>query len=90
MTINVQELIDAGYESTSNKYRTVARLPPGKTALEALRDASPHDYAMIVARIEQQCASTYRRLYASHNGHQVELTIEEFREFKQAGGKVSW
>ena len=88
--MSVQELIDQGYESTSNKYRTVARLPPGKTGVEALREVSPHDYALIVYRIEQQCASAYRRIYAQRNGDQIELSVEEFRQFKQAGGKVSW
>jgi hypothetical protein len=90
MTINVKELISHGYQQTSSKYRTVARLPPGKTGLEALRDVSPHDYHLIIARIEQQCASTYRRLYAEKEGNQLELSPEEFAAFKAAGGETSW
>jgi len=88
--MTVEEMIAQGYQQTSSKYRIIARLPPGKTAVEALRDVSPHDYAMIVARIEQQCASTYRRTYAAKEGNELVLSPEEFAAFKAAGGETSW
>jgi hypothetical protein len=87
---DVKELIAQGYQQTSSRYRTVARLPPGKTAVEALRDCDPNAYKQIIKRIEQQCASAYRRLYAEKNGDQVELSLEEFAAFKAAGGETSW
>jgi hypothetical protein len=88
--VNVEELIAEGYQSTSNKYRTVARLPAGKNGIEALREIAPSEYHHIMERIEQECARTYRRLYAEKHGDQLELSIEEFQAFKRAGGKVSW
>lgn len=34
------ELVEAGYFQTSRKYRMVGRVPPGKTARDALYEAS--------------------------------------------------
>lgn len=88
--MTAEEMIAQGYKSTSNKYRTVARLPPGKTGIEALREVSPHEYRDIMRQLEQRCADRYRCIYAEKNGDQLELSPEEFTAFKRAGGESSF
>lgn len=71
---------------TSNKYRIITRLPEGKTAAAALKDASPSTYANFVHQFEAACLSQYLRCYAPAEDKLV-LTDAEFDEFKRAGGQ---
>ncbi len=83
-------LVRDGYKSTSNKYRNVARLPEGKTGLEALRDCAPEEYARIMEQAERQAADRYRRFNAAEHGDQETLTVDEFKAFRSAGGESSF
>jgi hypothetical protein len=79
----IKQLIADGYYSTSNKYRHVTRLPPGKTGMQALSEADPS----WVERFEQMAKRHYLRVHADE--HRLELTPEEFAEFKRQGGEVA-
>lgn len=85
----VEKLIRRGYKQTSSKYRTVACLPEGMTGLQALESYNPDAYKALMERTEQQAADTFRRVNAT-GLLQLELTEEEFTEFKKKGGEVSW
>ena len=83
--------IQQGYMSTSNKYRTISRLPEGETGLEALQRCAPSAYRNIMRVAEQRAADTYCRMgYAEREGNQMTLDREEFAAFKRAGGQSSW
>lgn len=75
------------WKQTSRKYRHVARLPPGKTGIQALKDASPDECRRVEELLERQCAAQYLRLYAAKEGFREELTEEEFENFKANGGE---
>jgi hypothetical protein len=49
--LTVQELIRQGYKQTSRRYRTLARLPPGKTGIEAVVEARDAD---LIARTKPE------------------------------------
>lgn len=83
-------LVRDGYMQTSARFRCVARLPEGKTGLEALRDVAPNDYARIMGQAERNAADEFRRIYAERCGLQIQLGPEEFAAFKKAGGQTSW
>lgn len=80
------ELVAAGYKQVSRKYRLVARLPEGKTGMEALEAHAPDTARNFRRMAEEMAASQYLRIYADRDGNQVELTPEEFEEFRKAGG----
>lgn len=54
---DIQKLIDAGYVQTSNRYRSVARLPEGKTAIQALIESDPVMGQDLMRRLEQWARS---------------------------------
>lgn len=84
-------LVRDGWKSVSNKYQTIARLPAGKTGIEALRECAPYEYARIVEEIERRAADTYRRVHATASaGTKQELDSSMFQAFKRAGGGSSW
>lgn len=79
------------WQSVSHKYRIVARLPEGMSGVEALLEHAPDQYQRILERIEQQAASTFRRLYSDRvEGCSVELSPDEWAAFRAAGGASSW
>lgn len=81
----------AVWRGTSNRHRSVARLPEGKTGLEALAECAPDAHKRLVQQIEQQAADTFRRLYADRvEGCHRELTAVAWAAFKRAGGQQSW
>lgn len=86
-TRSVRELIDAGYMQVSSKYRILARVPPGKTALQAIEDENPE----FAAQVRNQCENLTRSHYLRICGRkdQVELSIEAFKEFKRLRGPVA-
>jgi hypothetical protein len=83
---NIDELIAQGYEQTSRKYRIVARLPPGKTGLEALAEVDPGLAANILRNANEQAAQQFRRVHAQGED-QLTLTWGEFNEFLVKTGK---
>jgi hypothetical protein len=87
-TRTVRALIDGGYTQVSSKYHLLARLPPGKTALEALEDECPKYAAQVRDQCENLARSHYLRM-SSQKGNHVTLTIEEFAEFKRLKGDVA-
>jgi len=90
-----QALIDQGYHQTSRKYRHVARLPEGKTGIEALAEASakyrPGDALEWATRLGEQAAGGhFRRVYAvCYPGLRREVSEAVFAAFKALGGKVA-
>jgi hypothetical protein len=79
------------WQSTSNRYRAVARLPEDMSGVEALREFAPEGYQELMEQFERRAADTFRRIYASRvEGCRAELTQEEWAEFKAAGGVSSW
>lgn len=78
------------WKGTSNRYRTIARLPEGKSGVEALKDAAPDQYRNIMREVERRAADTYRRMYAEREGNSLMITQEEWAAFKAAGGESSW
>lgn len=80
----VDELIAEGYEQISRKYRTLARLPYGKTGLEALAEVDPDLAVQYLRNAEEMAKSQYLRVYSRDK---VELTTEAFNEFLQKTGR---
>jgi hypothetical protein len=81
-----RELVAAGYQSISNKYRLVARLPEGKTGLEALAMVNPDLAAHFLENANLSAARQFMRVYAKEP-ERLELNAEEFKAFKANGGQ---
>lgn len=82
---HIKALIVQGYESISNKYRMVARLPAGKTGIEAMSEVDPQ-YMQLV---EKNTAEQYRRVHAKWNTDEVlELSASDYVEFRKRKHKL--
>ena len=84
-----EELVRAGWQCMSNKYRIIARLPEGATGLEVLRERSPLKFREIMEHTELRAADVYRRMYAPSEGNTQTLDFDMFEAFKRAR-KSSW
>ena len=82
-------LVMEGWEGTSNKHRTIARMPEGLTGLETLKQFEPEAYRIIMEYAERNASSLYRRVYAREKD-KLTLSVEEWVAFKKAGGRQSW
>jgi len=83
----VDDLIALGFQQVSRKYRLLARIPAGKTGLQALAEVQP-DYArQILDNAERQAAAAYMRIHACGDDR-VELTREEFEEYLSKTGRA--
>lgn len=80
----IKELIDGGYEQTSSKYRTLNRVPPGKTGLEALRELDQRAYEEVLEQANHWASEKYKMLCHTE---EVILTISEFKEFRRQKGR---
>lgn len=84
----MNKYVAAGYRQISRRYRTVARLPEGKTGKEALRTAARRDVYDVDGWVEtlgeEAAASRYLRCYATDR---LTLTREEFDAFLKEGGR---
>lgn len=80
------ELVRLGYCQVSRKFRSVARLPEGKTGIEALADAS-RDLVWARTLGEEHAAEQFRRVYAIYAPAEQRLililTREVFDAFKR-------
>lgn len=83
----IDELLQQGVAQLSRKFRHVARLPPGMTGLEALRERAPNRYAEVMRRAEQWAADEYRHYVAQYHDDSFTLTVEEFSEFLTKTGR---
>lgn len=83
----VDELIAAGFEQVSRKYRTLARLPPGTKGLEALREHNASRAREIMEKANDEAARLYRAVYASGED-KIELSEEEFKEYLKKTGRA--
>jgi len=86
----VQGIIDQGYYQVSRRFRTLARLPKGKTGMEALLEATdelqPMDAVKWVKGLgEGHAGDHFLRCHAGKNV-QIILTEEEFHMFRKLGG----
>jgi hypothetical protein len=90
------------YRSTSGRYRILARLPDGMTGKQALEwamlthrgvtELPKHDQEWIGRIDEREAASHFLRVYTDYpfaRHLRLELTIEQFKEFKKAGGQFA-
>jgi hypothetical protein len=83
----VADLIAAGYKQTSRRYRMLARIPPGKTGLEALAEFDSHLAEHFLENANRAAASQYMSCYAKGDD-KLELTEEEFNEFLRQKRKI--
>jgi len=79
-----QRLVDEGYKQVSRKYRTVARLPPGMTGLEAMRTVDPAFVEDMMRRLNDAAAEQYLRVYAKDT---VEVPIKDWPEWLRLTGR---
>ena len=82
----IDDLIAAGFQQVSRKYRMLARLPPGMTGLEALATVDPQLAAHMLLNANRQAAEQYMRVYAK-GPDQVTLTEHEFDEYLGKTGR---
>jgi hypothetical protein len=85
-TRTMRELIDGGYVQVSRKYHMIDRLPPGKTALEAIEERYPQQ----AINVREQCDRIARSQALALLGQfdTIELTPAQFAEFKRLKGPV--
>lgn len=83
-----KRLIDAGYKSTSNKYRCLSRLPEGMTGMQALEAYAPDTHRRLLQDIERMAQCDYRRMCAREEDR-TEVTPAVFRAFKKLGGGMA-
>jgi hypothetical protein len=76
----VEQLIAEGFEQVSRRYRRLARLPYGKTGLEALAEVDPELAAHMLDSVNRRAAEQYMRVYAKDD-EKIELNAEEFDEY---------
>lgn len=75
------------WKSTSNKYRSVSRLPEGLTAVEALQKYSPETYQRLLRQLENGAQAEWMRCFAPRvDGCSETLTEAEWIAFRKAGG----
>jgi len=76
-----RDLVAGGYRQISSKYRTVARMPPGMTGLEALANVNPRLAQGYLDNANELAAQQYLRCYPGVD--KIILTYEEFGAFKR-------
>ena len=84
-------LIVGGWYQVSRRWRTLARLPDGKTGIQALAEAADgevardsRDWAKMLG--ERQAGDHFLRVYARGMGLWREVSADVFREFRNLGG----
>ncbi len=89
-----EKLVREGWVQLSHKYRYVARLPPGYSAVEALQEVDPEALAKIIEDSKAYVRDHARQAMLEHHGNhplvqnnRLTLDIGTFAVFKKAGGK---
>lgn len=91
-----RRLIDEGWYQTSRRHRRVARLPPGKTVVEALLEAArtllleypdPHFEDRATGLEETDAKDLYLSCYALRP-HRRDLDEATFAAFRKLGGQT--
>jgi hypothetical protein len=81
------KLVARGFEQRSNKYRMVAGLPEGETALQALNRLDPDKAHRLQAEslswLESRARDHYMHVFAKREGNDVELDLRTFNAFKK-------
>lgn len=90
-TTEAQRLIDARYEQTSARYRSLCRIPEGCTPLEALQMVAPEAADDLKKRLQQWAKSSYMRVHSRYTRPQdhIEVSIGVFKAFKKLNGGVA-
>jgi hypothetical protein len=83
LTHKISAIITSGYRQTSSKYRTLNRVPPGKTGLEALKEINPSVYQRIMNQANDWAE---REFMALCHDEELTLTVEEFQEYRRQRG----
>lgn len=86
----MSELVRRGYKQTSRKNRTIAIIPEGMTAMEALATVEPDYTDRLRERMEREAADRFRRFHAQNHGLERKLDQEEFDVFRGVGGESSY
>lgn len=87
------QLVKEGWKQTSRKYRMIARIPEGYTAIEALKESDPKAAEDLLRRLNQWAANSFRRLGRPSDKFKDcfrELDEETFKAFRKAGGESSF
>lgn len=76
----------AGYHQVSRSYRILARLPAGKTGMQALREASEREW--YAAMTEADATDQFLRVYAAGVDKRLHCTVDIriFEAFRRLGG----
>jgi len=90
----LQQLIDEGWQSTSNKFRILARLPEGMTGKQALvlLEEYPGQHAYLKSLSEPSAADHFRRCMHKEEHRerwQMELCQADYKRFRKLGGESS-
>jgi len=83
----VDEVIAGGFKQVSRKYRMLARVPTGKTPIEALREVDPRAAKRLEERLHDWATNEYIRCHAEGE-NKVELSVEEFKEYLGKTGRA--
>ena len=87
---SARALIADGWFQVSRKYRTVARLPEGKTGKEALLESSrrsvPDAPRWVACLSERDAADYWGRVHARAASLWLELDVATFAAFRRLGG----
>ena len=89
---NARKLIEEGWCQTSRKHRMLARLPDGKTGVEALADAErryghqPDPVKWATGLGNGGAGSFYLSRYAHHDLNNCTVDLPTFSAFKKLGG----
>jgi len=83
----VDDLITAGFQQVSRKYRLLARTPANKTPLEALAEVEPAYAKHILAQANDRAARHYMAVHA-RGEDKVELSYGEFVEYLKKTGRA--
>ena len=81
-----KDCVSQGYVQVSRKYRIVARLPTGRTGMQALEAVDSSLAKQIRDNAERSAKEMFLRMYALDK---LILSREEFAEFLQLVGKRS-
>jgi len=83
--LSAQQLIDGQYYQISRQYKTLARLPKGKTGTQALLACLPVGERRSHWADELKDGDHYLRVYAGQDDR-VQVDLVTFRHYRSLGG----